>query len=49
MNTVTVHDIYENDWYEIDGNKLHDYIEGSTNMGIVFKHFAVNSIVFIYI
>ena len=39
INKVTVHEDFENDWYEICGKKSHYYIEGSTDKGIIFKHF----------
>ena len=38
---LTVLEIYENDWYEIHGKRSHYYIEGSTNMDIVFKCFVI--------
>ena len=39
INTITVQEVYENDSYEIRGKKSHYYIEGSTDMGIIVKHF----------
>ena len=38
INIVIVHLVYENDWYEIYGKMSHYYIEGWTDMGIIFKH-----------
>ena len=40
INTVTVHEAYKNDTYEIRGKKSHYCIEGSTDMGIIFKRFC---------
>ena len=39
INTVTVQEVSENDSYEIRGKKVHYYIEGSTDMGIIVKLF----------
>ena len=41
IHTITVLEVCDNDWYEIHDKRSHYYIEGSTNISIVFKHFVL--------